>query len=50
MPAGESGGLELRRLTKRYGRVTVLDDLSFTVGAGQMFGFVGANGAGRRPP
>jgi ABC-2 type transport system ATP-binding protein len=39
--------LELDGLTKRYGAVTALDGLSFTVGRGQMFGFLGANGAGK---
>ena len=39
--------LELRGLAKRYGDVVALDDLSFTVRPGQMFGFVGTNGAGK---
>ena len=39
--------LELDDLTRRYGSVTALDGLSFAVGAGQVFGFVGANGAGK---
>ena len=39
--------LELRGLTRRYGDLVALDDLSFTVGEGQMFGFVGPNGAGK---
>jgi ABC-type multidrug transport system ATPase subunit len=38
--------LELR-LTRRYGEVVALDDLSFTVRGGQMFGFVRPNGAGK---
>ena len=38
--------LELQGLTRRYGEVVALDDLSFTVREGQMFGFVGPNGAG----
>lgn len=36
--------LELRDLSKSYGSLVALDGLSFTVGEGQMFGFVGANG------
>jgi ABC-type glutathione transport system ATPase component len=39
--------LELRGLTRRYDDVIALDDLSFTVAEGQMFGFVGSNGAGK---
>jgi len=39
--------LEIRGLTKRYGRHTVVDDLSFECGAGEMLGFLGPNGAGK---
>jgi ABC-2 type transport system ATP-binding protein len=39
--------LELIGLTRRYGDLVALDDLSFTVAEGQMFGFVGTNGAGK---
>jgi ABC-2 type transport system ATP-binding protein len=39
--------LELRDLARRYGDVVALEGVSFTVGAGQMFGFVGPNGAGK---
>jgi ABC-2 type transport system ATP-binding protein len=38
--------LELKGLTRRYGDLVALDDLSFTVAEGQLFGFVGPNGAG----
>jgi ABC-type uncharacterized transport system ATPase subunit len=40
------GELELDRLTKSYGEVQALDGLSFTVPPGQVFGFLGPNGAG----
>ena len=39
--------IEVRHLTKRYGRATVVDDLAFTVGAGAVTGFLGPNGAGK---
>jgi ABC-2 type transport system ATP-binding protein len=39
--------LELQGLTRRYGDLVALDDLSFTVAEGQMFGFVGPNGTGK---
>ncbi|HEY9313245.1 ABC transporter ATP-binding protein [Williamsia sp.] len=35
------------RLTKRYGSLVALDDMSFSVAAGEIFGFVGSNGAGK---
>jgi ABC-type branched-subunit amino acid transport system ATPase component/ABC-type branched-subunit amino acid transport system permease subunit len=34
-------------LRKHYGGVVALDDVSFTVGGGEIVGFVGANGAGK---
>ncbi len=39
--------IELNRVTKRFGRVTAVDDLSFTVRPGQVTGFLGPNGAGK---
>ena len=39
--------LSVDRLTKRFGAVTALDGVSFEVGPGQVFGFLGANGAGK---
>ena len=39
--------LELRALRRSFGEVVGVDDLSFTVPAGRLFGFVGRNGAGK---
>jgi ABC-2 type transport system ATP-binding protein len=39
--------IEICDLTKRFGEVTAVDRLSFTVGSGTVTGFLGANGAGK---
>lgn len=39
--------LRLERVTKRYGDVTVLDDVSFTLRRGEIHGLLGLNGAGK---
>ena len=39
--------IEIEGLTKRYGRHTVVDDLSFECGPGEVLGFLGPNGAGK---
>ncbi|MDR3068017.1 MAG: ABC transporter ATP-binding protein [Cellulomonas sp.] len=39
--------LEIVGLTKRFGPLTAVDDLSFTVAAGKVTGFLGPNGAGK---
>jgi ABC-2 type transport system ATP-binding protein len=39
--------IEASGLTKRYGDTLAVDDLSFTVPAGQVTGFLGPNGAGK---
>lgn len=40
-------GIEVRNLTKRYGPITAVDDLSFTVRPGAVTAFLGPNGAGK---
>ena len=42
-----SGLLELDGLTCTYGPITALDNLTFSVVAGQVVGFLGPNGAGK---
>ena len=39
--------IEIRDLNKRFGDVQALDGMSFTVHDGEMYGFVGSNGAGK---
>ncbi len=39
--------LTLTGLVKRYGSRTAVDDLSLTVGKGEVFGLLGPNGAGK---
>ncbi len=44
----ESGHIiEIRGLTKKFGTFTAVDHISFEVGKGEIFGFLGANGAGK---
>ena len=39
--------ITVKHLTKKYGPVTAVDDISFTVEAGHIYGFLGPNGAGK---
>ena len=39
--------IEVRNLTKRYGKVTAVDDVTFNVNPGGVTGFLGPNGAGK---
>jgi ABC-2 type transport system ATP-binding protein len=43
----EAGRIEVDRLTKRFGDLTAVDDLSFSVAPGRITGFLGPNGAGK---
>ena len=39
--------IEVKNLTKRYGDIKALDDISFTVDTGEVLGFLGPNSAGK---
>src|SRR6185295_11530740 len=39
--------IEVAKLTKRYGDLAAVDDVSFTAPAGHILGFLGPNGAGK---
>jgi ABC-2 type transport system ATP-binding protein len=46
----ETGGkavVSVHKLTKRYGQVTAVDDLTFSIQRGTVTGFLGPNGAGK---
>lgn len=47
MPPDTAHAIEVRHLTKTFGQVTAVDDLSFTVRPGRVTGFLGPNGAGK---
>ena len=39
--------VEIKNLTKRFGTITAVNDLSFTVSDNEILGFLGPNGAGK---
>ena len=39
--------LEIKHLSKSFGKRKVIDDVSFDVYGGEVFGFLGPNGAGK---
>jgi ABC-2 type transport system ATP-binding protein len=39
--------IEVEKLHKRYGAVTAVDEVSFAVREGEIFGILGPNGAGK---
>jgi ABC-2 type transport system ATP-binding protein len=48
-PGGEEGALAVQavRLSKRFGSFCAVDELNLSVRAGEVFGFLGSNGAGK---
>ena len=39
--------IEVRHLTRRFGQFVAVNDVTFDVNAGEIFGFLGSNGAGK---
>ena len=47
MPAATPAVIEVRKLHKRYGNTVAVEDISFAVQPGEIFGILGPNGAGK---
>jgi ABC-2 type transport system ATP-binding protein len=45
--SGAQNAIEVRGLTRRFGAFVAVDNLSFEVRRGEIFGFLGSNGAGK---
>jgi len=39
--------VDVKDMTKKFGSFTAVDNISFQVSKGEIFGFLGANGAGK---
>jgi len=39
--------IEIRDLTKKYGKITAVNELTLSIPPGEIFGFIGPNGAGK---
>ena len=39
--------IEVKNVTKKYGKVTAVDNISFTINDGEIVGLLGPNGAGK---
>ena len=47
IPSAMEAVIEVNNLVKRYGSITAVDDISFRVYSGEIFGILGPNGAGK---
>ena len=47
LPHMESAAIQTHGLTRRFGALTAVEDVTFSVATGQFFGFLGPNGAGK---
>jgi ribosome-dependent ATPase len=47
IPSDEGAAIEARNLTKRFGDFAAVDDVSFNIPRGEIFGFLGSNGCGK---
>jgi len=45
--SNDGSAIEAKHLTKKFGDFTAVDDVSFTIPRGEIFGFVGSNGCGK---
>lgn len=39
--------IDIKKVTKRFGALTAVDDISLTINSGELFSFLGPNGAGK---